>query len=395
MENIKQRIFDSPKSVKIFFGTLFSCLFIVFITWLVNHGQETTDDSQIVGHIVTISARISGQVSKVLVENNQIIKSGDILVELENAQQRADVDSAEAEYEAAKASYDQAIAQHEQMDKNYSASVTQAEGGLAQASSGVMASLEAIKQARANLNSAISLEELSKKNLDRYLNLKNQGAVTQFDLDNQQNQYTQAKAAREAAQAQLGSMEASRKQSSGSLLQAKGQLLSAHSLSNQVKAYQAAVNLAFAKMKKAEAGLEQAKLRLSYTQVKAPYSGMTSNKMVELGELVDTSTPLFSIVSLNDTWLVANFKEDQLQKMKPGQRVKIKVDSYPGKSFKGVVRSLSGASGSTFSLLPPDNAAGNFIKVTQRFPVEIDIENRPQDLVLRPGMSTEVTVITK
>ena len=153
--------------------------------------------------------------------------------------------------------------------------------------------------------------------------------------------------------------------------------------------------LALAKMKKAEAELDKAKLQLSYTQVKAPFAGVTSNKMAELGQLVESSTPLFSIVSLDDTWLVANFKEDQLQKMKPGQNVKIKVDSYPGKSFQGIVRSLSGASGSTFALLPPDNASGNFIKVTQRFPVEIDFQNRPKDLVLRPGMSTEVTVITK
>ncbi|KAB8041064.1 HlyD family efflux transporter periplasmic adaptor subunit [Silvanigrella paludirubra] len=395
MENIKQWIFKSPNSTKVFFGILISSLFTVTLVWFINHGKENTDDSQIVGHIVTVSPRISGQIAKIFVENNQSVKLGDILVELDSAKELADLESAEAEYEAAKASYEQAQAQHEQMDKNFSATVTQAEGGLTQASSSVMASYEAIKQARANLNSAMSAEELAKKNLERYLNLKKQGAVTQFDLDNQQNQYAQAKAARESAQAQLGSMEASRKQSSGSLQQAKGQLLSAQSLSKQVKAYESAVALALAKMKKAEAELDKAKLQLSYTQVKAPFAGVTSNKMAELGQLVESSTPLFSIVSLDDTWLVANFKEDQLQKMKPGQNVKIKVDSYPGKSFQGIVRSLSGASGSTFALLPPDNASGNFIKVTQRFPVEIDFQNRPKDLVLRPGMSTEVTVITK
>ncbi len=395
MKNIKEMIFDKPKSIKVFFGVLFSCLFIVLIVWVFTFGKESTDDSQVVGHIVSLSPRISGQVVKIFVENNQIVKAGDPLVELDNAPGHADVDSAQAEFDAAKASYVQAQAQHEQIDKNYSASLTQAEGGITQASSGVVASSEAVKEARAKLNSAKSAEELAKKNLERYIILKSHGAVTQFDLDNQQNQYTQAKAALEASQAQLKSMEASRKQSSGSLQQAKGQLLSAQSLSNQVKAYQAAILLAYAKMKKAEAELDQAKLRLSYTLVKAPFSGVTSNKMVELGQMVDTATPLFSIVSLHDTWLVANFKEDQLQKMKPGQFVKIKVDSYPGKSFKGVVRSVSGASGSTFALLPPDNASGNFVKVTQRFPVEIEIQPRPQGVVLRPGMSTVVTVVTK
>ncbi len=395
MKNIKLMIFGKPKFIKVFFGVLFSCFFIVFFVWAFTFGKESTDDSQIVGHIVNISPRISGQVVKIFVENNQEIKAGDPLVELDNAQESANVDSAQAEFEAAKASYEQAQAQYAQIDKNYSASLTQAEGGITQASSGVVASSEAVKQAQANLHSAKSAEELARKNLERYINLKNHGAVTQFDLDNQQNQYTQSKAALEASQAQVKSMEASRKQSSGSLQQAKGQLLSAQSLSSQVKAYQAAISLSFAKMKKTQAGLEQAKLRLSYTLVKAPFSGVTSNKMVELGQMVDTVTPLFSIVSLNDTWLVANFKEDQLQKVKPGQFVKIKVDSYPGKTFKGVVRSVSGASGSTFALLPPDNASGNFVKVTQRFPVEIDIQPRPQDVVLRPGMSSVVTVVTK
>lgn len=395
MTTIKEKILGRPKSVKVFFGILLSCFFIVLIVWIFTFGKESTDDSQVVGHIVNISPRISGQVAKIFVGNNQTVKEGDPLVELDSAQQSADVDSAQAEFDAAKASFEQAQAQHAQIDKNYSASLAQAQGGITQASSGIVASLEAVKQARANLDSAKSTEELARKNLERYINLKSHGAVTQFDLDNQQNQYTQAKAAWEASQAQLASMEASRKQSSGSLQQAKGQLLSAQSLSSQVKAYQAAISLAFAKMKKAEAGLEQAKLRLSYTVVKAPFSGVTSNKMVELGQMVETATPLFSVVSLNDTWLVANFKEDQLQKMKPGQPVKIKVDTYPGKSFHGIVRSVSGASGSTFSLLPPDNASGNFVKVTQRFPVEIDIHPRPQDVVLRPGMSTVVTVVTR
>jgi membrane fusion protein, multidrug efflux system len=394
MKNIKEKILAKPKSVKVFFGILFSFLFAYLFVWIFTFGKETTDDSQVVGHIVNISPRISGQVAKIFFENNQTVKAGDLLVELDNTQEQVDVDSAQAEFHAAKASYDQAQAQHAQIDKNYSASLTQAEGGMTQASSVVVVSFEAVKQARANLDSAKSAEELAKKNLERYINLKNQGAVTQFDLDNQQNQYVQAKAALEASQAQLKSMEASRKQSSGSLQQAKGQLLSAQSLSNQVKAYQAAISLAFAKMKKAEAGLEQAKLRLSYTLVKAPFSGVTSNKMAELGQMVDAATPLLAIVSLQDTWLVANFKENQLQKMKPGQSVKIKVDSYPSKNFTGIVKSVSGASGSTFALLPPDNASGNFVKVTQRFPVEIEIQPRPQDVVLRPGMSTVVTVVT-
>ncbi|APJ03511.1 HlyD family secretion protein [Silvanigrella aquatica] len=395
MNQWKEKILSRPKSVKVFFGILFFCFLVVAIIGISTYGKETTDDSQVTGHIVSVSARIAGQVAKIYVENNQNVKKEEPLVELDSAQEKAEVVSAQADYEAAKAAYEQAQAQHAQIDKGYSASLTQAEGGLAQASSGVVASVEAVKQARANLSSTQSAMDLAKKNLDRFIYLKNQGAVTQFDLDNQQNQYTQAKAAHDVAKAQLASMMASQKQSSGSLQQAKGQMLSAKSLANQVKAYEAAISLAYAKMKKSEAGLEQAKLRLSYTVIKAPFDGFTSNKMVELGQMVDSATPLLSIVSLNDTWLIANFKEDQLQKMKPGQPVKIKVDSYPGKSLRGIVKSVSGASGATFALLPPDNSTGNFVKVTQRFPVEISIEPRPLDIVLRPGMSTVVTVVTR
>lgn len=163
MESIKSKFLKKQKSFRVFVGILSFSLFLVFIIWIATRGKETTDDSQVTGHIVTVSPRIAGQVVKVYVDNHQNVKVGDPIVELDNAQQLADVNSAQAEFDATKASYEQAQAQHAQIDKNYSASLTQAKGGLTQASSGVVASLEAVKQARANLNSAKSAAELAKK----------------------------------------------------------------------------------------------------------------------------------------------------------------------------------------------------------------------------------------
>ncbi|KAB8032239.1 HlyD family secretion protein [Fluviispira multicolorata] len=391
----KLRDFKKKKSSKIFIGILSASFVIFVIFWIFSFGKESTDASQIEGHIVTISPQISGKVVKIFVSDNQNVNEGDPLVELDSAQQKVEVALAMADLDAAKASFEQAEAELSRTDKNYFANLAQARGGLTQANSGIVTSAEAVKQAKANLDSAISAESLAKKNLERFLSLKIQGAVSQAELDNQQNQYEQARAALHSAQAQVASMQASRTQSSGGLQQAKGQMLQAEALENQVKSFAAAVNLAQAKVKRAEAALNQAELKLSYTLVKAPFSGTVSNKTVENGKIVQISSPLLSIVSLTDTWVVANFKENQLKNMRAGQKVKIKVDSYPSKTFTGVVKGLSGASGATFALLPPDNSSGNFVKVTQRFPVQIEITSRPSDAVLRPGMSTVVTVHTR
>ncbi|BBH52870.1 HlyD family secretion protein [Fluviispira sanaruensis] len=391
----KFRDFKKKKSAKVFIGILSVSIIFLSVYWLLTFGSESTDASQIEGHIVTVSPQISGKIVKIFVSDNQNINEGEPLVELDSEQQKVEVALAKADLDAAKASLAQAESELSRMDKNYLATLTQAKGGLTQASSGIITSAEAVKQAKANLESSVSAEALAKKNLERYLSLKNQGAVSQAELDNQQNQYEQARAALRSAQAQVASMQASRTQSSGGLQQAKGQLLQAESLENQVKSFAAAVNLAQAKVKKAEAALEQAELKLSYTFVKAPFSGTVSNKTVEIGKIVQAGSPLLSIVSLSDTWVIANFKENQLKNIRPGQKVKIKVDSYPAKTISGIVKGLSGASGSTFALLPPDNSAGNFVKVTQRFPVKIEITARPDDIVLRPGMSTVVTVATR
>ncbi|MFP2912612.1 HlyD family secretion protein, partial [Pyxidicoccus sp. 3LFB2] len=163
----------------------------------------------------------------------------------------------------------------------------------------------------------------------------------------------------------------------------------------QVQAAQAAVKLADAKLKQAQAALKLAELAVSYTQVRAPVAGVVSRRTVEVGQVVGPERPLMALVPQDDLWVVANFKEDQVGEMKPGQPVELTVDAFGGREFKGHVDSLAGASGARFALLPPDNASGNFVKVVQRIPVLIRFDGEAKDALLRPGMSAEVTVDTR
>ncbi|MGA2093989.1 MAG: HlyD family secretion protein [Sedimentisphaerales bacterium] len=273
--------------------------------------RESTDDAFITGHVVTISARVSGYVDKVLVNDNQPVSQGDILVELDPRDYKVALDTAQARQSAAQAAESQSRAQAD------------------------TASIEAGR---------------SEKDYNRYKQLYDANAgVTQQQLDN-------TSAATRAARAQLDSANA-------------------------------LVAAAKAKVAEEKAAVEQAELNLSYTRVIAPQAGRVTGKSVEAGEHISTGQPLMSIVP-REVWVVANFKETQLKYMKPGQQVTIKVDARSGKHFKGHIDSIQAGTGSIFSLLPPENATGNYIKVVQRVPVKIVFDEDPNDIkVLSPGMS--------
>jgi membrane fusion protein (multidrug efflux system) len=180
----------------------------------------------------------------------------------------------------------------------------------------------------------------------------------------------------------------------GSIETAQGRLVAAQAGPEQIEASRAAVAVARARVAQAEAGVEQAKLNVSYTQIKAQVRGLVSRRSVEVGQTVDPSRPLMAISALDDVWVVANFKEDQIAGIHEGEKVKLKVDAFPGRTFTAHVDSVQAGSGARFSLLPPDNASGNFTKVVQRIPVLIRIDEKPADITLRPGMSSYVTVVT-
>ncbi|HVZ35371.1 MAG TPA: HlyD family secretion protein, partial [Polyangiaceae bacterium] len=218
-------------------------------------------------------------------------------------------------------------------------------------------------------------------------------ALSQAELDAKRAQFEQADAALAQARAVLSSAQASISNSSGTIASARGHLIAAESGPAQVEAAQAQVELARARVEQAQAALDQAELNLSYTRIRAGVSGEVARRSVEVGQLASPDRPLMAIVPLDDTWVVANFKEDQIAHIQPGQAAKISIDTY-AQELSGHVDSLAGGTGSRFSLLPPDNASGNFTKVVQRVPVLIRLDPHP-GFTLRPGMSATARVLTR
>jgi membrane fusion protein (multidrug efflux system) len=311
-------------------------------TFAMHH--EETDDAQIEGSITPVVARIPGYVDKVMFQDNQKVHSGDLLVKLDDRDLQIKVTQAEATLESAKAGVN----------------VTQAT--ISSVASG-------IATAQANLDAAQVRVWKASQDFKRYEQLLKDKAITQ-------QQFDAAKAEKETAESMLEV--------------AKKQLAAAQA---QTAASSEQTNVAGSSVKLRQADVEFAKLQLSYANITAPFSGIVSKKNVQPGQFVQAGTPLFSLVSDSDIWVVANFKETQLEKMRPGQTVDIHVDAYEDEKFTGVVESFSPATGAKFSLLPPDNASGNFVKVVQRVPVKIRLRTDKDMLTkLHPGMSVKVII---
>ncbi|MGE6756686.1 HlyD family secretion protein [Corallococcus interemptor] len=362
--------------------------------YLLTHGHESTDDAQVEGRIANVSPRVAGQVARVLVKDNQVVKAGDVVVELDHADLDARLEVARADVMSAEAQLSNAQAQLTLTEANAGANLRQARAGVTQASSGISSSKAALDQARADVTASEARFKLAETDLGRIKQLREQGAVAQADLDARQASYDQAKAALDQSRARLTSTEAGIQSSSGGLEAAQGKLSAAQTAPVQVQAAQAALKLAEARLKQAHGALTLAELAVSYAQVRAPVDGVVSRRTVEVGQMVGPERPLMAIVPQNDIWVVANFKEDQVGEMRPGQPVEVEVDAFGGHAFKGHVDSLAGASGARFALLPPDNASGNFVKVVQRIPVLIRFDGDRKDLPIKPGMSVYVTVDT-
>ena len=312
----------------------------------------STDDAQVDGHITPISARIAGYVVGVRVVDNQRVRVGDTLVVLDDRDLRARLAQADADLAAliatvgSRGKVGQAVAQ---LDQARAAAAAEAQ----------------VVQAAANSQKA-------NNDLERYRALAAHNIVSRQQLDG-------ADAAARATAAQLTAAQRN-----------------ATAAEEQVTAAGAALTGSEARVAAARAARDYAALQLSYTVVTAPASGVVSKKSVEIGQLVQAGQPLMSVVPLEDVWVVANFKETQVAAIEPGAAAVIKADAYPGRPFTGSVESLSPATGAKFSLLPPDNATGNFTKVVQRIPVRIRLEAQTDTLhPLRPGMSVDVTIRRK
>ena len=343
--------------------------------------RESTDDAQIDGPIYPISARVSGTAVRVLHDDNDFVQKGDLLVELDPKDYEVAVDRAKADLANAEAN---AVAAHVGVPLTTTTSTGQlqaADAALRAAQKEVQAAEARVQEAQANYNKAAT-------------DLKRMEQLVQKDEISRQ-QYDSAVAAASAAKATLDASEAAVASAESRAAQAKAQAEAAHTVPEQVRAMRAKAGAATAEVQRAQAALEQAQLNLQYTRIVAPVTGILSKRNVEPGQVVQAGQPLFSIVDLENIWVTANFKETQLKNMRPGQKVDISVDAY-GHTYKGTVESIAGASGARFSLLPPENATGNYVKVVQRIPVRIEFDKgQDPNHMLRPGMSVEPTVFVK
>jgi membrane fusion protein (multidrug efflux system) len=383
-----------PKAKLVLGGLALAFAGIGTTMWALGRGKESTDDAFVEGHVATVASRIQGQVVRVDVKDNQLVDVGTVLVEIDDRDAKVRLTTAEAELLSAKASLSSAQTQLALTEKNVEASLRQAKGGVVSASAMAGSSRAGIDQAKADVDAAESRRALAELDLHRSEKLRADGAIAQADLDARKAAFDQAVANVAQARAREQNAVVGITNAAGSIETAQGRLVAAQAGPEQIEAARAAVAVASARVALSEAALEQAKLNVSYTRVLAQVRGVVSRRSVEVGQTVDPSRPLMAISSLDDVWVVANFKEDQIATIHEGEHVRLKVDAYPGRTLGAHVDSVQAGSGARFSLLPPDNASGNFTKVVQRIPVLIRIDDKPQDITLRPGMSTYVTVET-
>lgn len=363
MSNTQNTAQEAPKKKSNVFLIVLILLVVVgggfgITKYLHAQHHEETDDAQIDANISPVIPRISGYVAEVRVKDNQKVKKGDTLVILDNRSELIQVQQAEA-------------------------AINAAQSNLGVANASTAASKANVASYEANISTADAQIEAAKVTLrratqdyDRYSNLIKDHSITQ-------QQYEQAEAAKLTAERQLQVL----------IDQKNAAARQTHAATSQSLATAQQTNVANATIQQRKADLENAKLNLSYTVILAQEDGRVSKINVQLGQFVQAGQSLFSLVLDNTPWVVANFKETQLAKMRVGQVVIVHIDAFPGHEFEGKITSFSPATGSRFALLPPDNASGNFVKVVQRLPVKIEFNSNDQFVKeLRPGMNVDVDV---
>jgi membrane fusion protein (multidrug efflux system) len=348
---------------------------------------ESTDDAQVDGHINSISARISGHVIKLNVQDNQYVQAGTVLVEIDPADYQLAYERAKADFEDAQAAAVAAGVTVPITSVNTTSQVSATLADVESARAGIQVAKQQWEAAKAQLQQAEANNIKAQNDLVRYKQLIDKQEISQ-------QQYDQATAAANASAAAVAAARASAAAAQQQVVQAQGKLAEAeanwryaNTAPKQMQITRARATSAEAEAQRKKADLDQARLNLEYTKIVAPVNGIVSNRTVEVGQNVTPGQELMKVINLDDVWITANFKETQLREMKVGQRVTIEVDAS-GKKYNGKVDSIAGASGARFSLLPPENATGNYVKVVQRIPVKIVLDpGENKDHELRPGMS--------
>jgi membrane fusion protein (multidrug efflux system) len=367
---------------------------------------ESTDDAQIDGHVDAVSARISGQLNEVLVEDAQVVKAGDPLVRIDPRDYQVAVAKAEADLADAEAAFDSSRTDVPIVTTTTSSTLDTAHSSRADADAGLIVAQRQLAAAQARQDTAqaqvVEAQAVFKKDTDdveRYRQLVAKDEIPRQQFDTAVQVAAADKATIDArtasvneARQNINAAEGAVKQAEAKIAQADAAIHSAMTRPQQVAQSQARQKSAAAKVAQQQALLDQARLNLSYTVINAPAAGIIGKKTAEIGENVSPGESLMALVPLEDIWVTANFKETQLKHVKPGQKVVFSVDAYD-RDYHGHVTGIGGASGSRFSLLPPENATGNYVKVVQRIPVRIDLDpGENKDHLLRPGMSVDPKV---
>jgi membrane fusion protein (multidrug efflux system) len=363
--------------------------------YVTHRGLESTDDAQIDAEMVSVPARVGGVVLKVAFVENQAVKAGDVLAELDPEPAKAKLAQAEANLEAAKAAADAADADERVAETNVHSNKTAAEASLHGAESSVSASRQQIAEGDAAVAAATATLQKAQVDLERANALVASGSVAQAEVDRAQAAYDTASASLNQARARLASLKASTSLAVSRVAEASARAHQAGEVDALIAQARARARTAHAQAAVAKATRDVAALELSYTKIVAPQDGVVSKKTIAVGQMVSPGQGIVQLVPTRDVWVTGNFKETQLAKMRVGQPAHVEVDAFPGVDLHGEVESFSAATGSRFSLLPPDNASGNFTKVVQRVPVRVRIEDVPANVALRPGMSVELVVDTK
>ena len=378
---------------------LIAIVVVVLVGWFWWEGRhwESTDDAEIDGHIYPISARVGGQVVKVTYDDGQVVHKGDVLVQIDPTDYQVALARAQADYQDQQAQAEAAQFGVPVSSVGSLSQIRSASADMDSAQAGVTAAQKQVEAAQAQVEEAQADAHKLNTDVERYRQLLGKREISQQQFDQATAAATAANATVSARQAALSAAQAQVKQAESRIEQATAEVRNARATPNMVAATQAKAKSADALAQRSKAALDQAQLNLSYTTIVAPVDGVVGKRSVQVGANVSNGQDLMAIVPLREIWVTANFKETQLAHMRPGQPAKIKVDTYGGRKWEARVTSIGGATGAKYSLLPPENATGNYVKVVQRIPVRIDFDgsDKPdfnKDGLLRPGMSVEPDV---
>ncbi|HVQ77375.1 MAG TPA: HlyD family secretion protein [Candidatus Binatia bacterium] len=392
--------------------------------WAWHHSVNyvSTDDAYVEGTVARVSARVSGHVVEVRVSDNEAVKQDDIIVRIDRRDYQAKLDQARAALAVAEASLRAARSEMPLTSESTRAQIDEASAAVDAALVAERSARSAVEEAvaradakraavaamQAEVTGAQSMVRMTERERERMRRLVQDGYVAAREVDQADNAFEGASAALEASrrrlnqteqeviqlEAELGTRRLAVEQARQRVIELRASLARAESQRHVLSVKEAEVGQAEARIKEAQADLAFAELQLLYTDIRAPLDGIVSKKSVEVGQVAQMGQPLMALVPLHAVWVLANFKETQLARLRPGLRAEVTVDSIPGRVYHGTVDSISAGTGSRFSLLPPENATGNWVKVVQRIPVKVVLDEREvgNPHTLRAGMSAVVTI---